>query len=173
MQRIVLTGGPGTGKTTVLDVLRGDGYATGDDAARSIIRKRKRAGLSPRPDPLAFAQQVFEKEVKTYHSVHSSPSFFERGIVDAVGSLFTAGALTEDGVNRLLRDYRYQEVFIFPPWEEIYCTDDERDHTFDHCVKVYEATLGFYRRQEYDPVEVPLGAVKNRVNFILDHVYDA
>ncbi len=48
--------------------------------------------------------------------------------------------------------------------------DDERDHTFDHAMKVYESTLRLYRRHEYDPIEVPLGAVRNRVNFILDHV---
>lgn len=173
MQRIVLTGGPGAGKTTTLDVLRNQGYATGDDAARSIIRERKRAGLSPRPDARTFAQQVFEKEVEAYRSVNSSPSFFERGMVEAVGSLLGAGTLDEDRANRLLRNYRYKAVFIFPPWEEIYCVDDERDHTFDHSVKVYQSILGFYRRHEYEPVEVPLGPVQHRVNFILDHVRDA
>lgn len=173
MQRIVLTGGPGAGKTTTLEVLRSHGYATGEDAARSIIRERKLAGLPPRPDALTFAQQIFEKEVETYHSVKSSPSFFERGVVEAVGSLFGAGALNEDRVNRLLSDYRYQAVFVFPPWEEIYCMDEERDHTFEHAVRVYESTLGFYRRHEYEPIEVPLGAVGNRVNFVLEHVRDA
>ena len=173
MQRIVLTGGPGAGKTTALDVLRSQGYATGDDAARSIIRERKRAGLSPRPDPRTFAQQVFEREVEAFHSVNTSPSFFERGIVDAVGSLLGAGALSEDAVERLLSEYRYQAVFIFPPWEAIYRMDDERDHTFDHAVRVYESTLAFYRRHEYEPIEVPLSAVEDRVDFILDQVHDA
>jgi len=170
MQRIVLTGGPGAGKTTALEVLRNHGYETGNDAARSIIRERKLAGLPPRPDALTFAQQVFEKEIEAYHSVKSSPSFFERGIVEAVGSLLGAGAVNEDRVNRLLVDYPYHAVFIFPPWEEIYCMDDERDHTFDHAVRVYDSILRFYRRNEYEPIEVPLGAVGDRVDFILDHI---
>ena len=46
--------------------------------------------------------------------------------------------------------------------------DDERDHTFDHAVMVYEPILGFYRRHEYEPIEVPLGAVGDRVDFILN-----
>ncbi len=154
----------------VLDELRSQGYATGDDAARSIIRERKRAGLSPRPEPLAFAQQVFEKEAKAYHSVASSPSYFERGIVEAVASLFGAGALDEERVEQLLRDHPYQAVFIFPPWQDIYRMDDERDHTFDHSVRVYESTLGFYRRHDYEPIKVPKGSVGDRVQFILDHV---
>ena len=115
MQRIVLTGGPGAGKTTALEVLSSHGYATGEDAARSIIRERKLARLSPRPDALTFAQQVIEKEIDAYLSVESSPSFFERGVVEAVGSLFEAGAVDEHRVNHLIRGYRYQTVFIFPP----------------------------------------------------------
>lgn len=173
LQRIVLTGGPGAGKTTALDVLRNHGFAIGEDAARSIIRERKRAGLTPRPDARTFAREIFEKEVKAYHSANGSPAFFERGIVEAVGSLFKAEVLDASEVNRLLREYRYQAVFILPPWEEIYCMDDERDHTFDHAVRVHDSTLEFYRRHDYDPITVPLSAAKDRVNFILDHVGDA
>ena len=170
MQRIVLTGGPGAGKTTVLEELRHRGYATGDDAARSIIRERKHAGLSPRPDPATFAKQVFEKEVASYHATTQSPTFFERGVVDAVGSLFGAGTLSEKEFGRLINDYPYQTVFIFPPWEEIYCTDDERDHTFEHSVKVYESILALYQRFSSTPIEVPLGTVDDRTNFILAHI---
>ncbi len=170
MQRVVLTGGPGAGKTATLDVLQERGYEIGTDAPRSIIRTRKDAGLSPRPDPLTFARQVFEREVETYRSAQRSPFFFERGVVEAVASLSAAGALQEDDVNRLLEAYRYQEIFIFPPWEEIYRMDDERDHTFDHSVRVYEATLMFYRQHGYEPIEVPRDTVAQRVEFVLDAV---
>ena len=170
MRRIVLTGGPGAGKTTALDLLNSRGYTTGGDAARSIIRERKGRGLPPRPEPRIFAEQVFEQEVKAYDTVDSSPAFFERGVVEAVASLVGAGVLNEDDVNRLLSDYSYQVVFIFPPWEEIYRTDDERDHTFEHSARVYKSILGFYRQHEYEPIEVPLGENHDRVDFILDNI---
>lgn len=170
MHRIVLTGGPGAGKTTVLEELRRRGYATGDDAARSIIRERRAAGLSPRPDALTFARQVFEKEVDAYQSKGFSPAFFERGVVEAVGLLLAAGALDEEDARQLLSKYRYQLVFLFPPWEDIYRTDDERDHTFDHAVKVHESTLQLYRRHGYTPIAVPPGTVENRVALILAHL---
>ena len=85
MQRIVLTGGPGAGKSTVLDVLQRQGYTTGEDAARSIIRERKAAGLSPRPVPSEFAKQVLDREIATYRSVTRSPTFLERGVAEAPG----------------------------------------------------------------------------------------
>ncbi len=170
MQRIVLTGGPGAGKTTTLAKLREQGFQTGEDAARTIIRTRKRAGLSPRPDALTFAQQVFAKELEAYDAATRSPAFFERGIVDAVALLLGAGGLNEAELDRLLTAYPYQAVFIFPPWEEIYCVDDERDHTFEHSVHVHETTLTLYRRYDYQPIEVPPDTADNRANFILDHL---
>lgn len=173
MERIVLTGGPGAGKTAVIEELRHLGYATGEDAARTIIRHRKQKGLSPRPPALEFARKIFEKELKAYQSVEHSPAFFERGIVDAAGLLLAAGAMNVDQVRRVIRTYPYQQVFILPPWRDIYRTDDERDNTFDHSVEVYESTLGFYRRHEYDPIEVPRCPVEDRVSFILKHACNA
>jgi predicted ATPase len=173
MQRIVLTGGPGAGKTRALELIRGQGYSTGEDAPRLIIRERKLAGLPPRPDALTFAQQVFDKEVEAYHSAKRSPSFFERGVVEAIASLLEADALTERRAEHLLSKYCYQAVFIFPPWKEIYRVDEERDHTFDHAVRVYEFTLQFYRRHGYEPIEVPRAGVAERAAFILNHLRDA
>ncbi len=168
MQRVVLTGGPGAGKTAVLQALAAKGYATGEDAPRSIIRERKDAGLSPRPDELSFAEEIFQREVDAYRSTSQSPTFFERGVVDAAGFLYSAGGLDDDEVARLIADYPYEEIFIFPPWEDIYCTDEERDQTFEHALAVYDSTLNLYQRVGYHPIEVPLLSVTNRTRFVLD-----
>lgn len=167
MQRIVLTGGPGAGKTTTINLLNHLGFETGRDAARSIIRERKKAGLPPRPDPITFAQQVLDQEMKAYRSPASSPSFFERGVVDAVAFMVETGGMTEVEAGPLLEACPYQAVFVFPPWEEIYCMDEERDQTFAHAERVFEATLAFYRDHGYKPVQVPLLPPPDRVQFIL------
>ena len=167
-RRIVLTGGPGAGKTVVLEQLQQRGYATGSDAARSIIRERKAAGLSPRPDAVSFGQLILKRELDAYNQVTQTPIFYERGIVDVVGSLHAAGALDASESQQLLRDHPYQAVFILPPWESIYCTDDERDHTFEHAQRVYESTLALYRRSGYEPIEVPCWTPGERATFVLE-----
>jgi predicted ATPase len=169
MKRIVLTGGPGSGKTTVLDILRERGYVVGIDVARSIIRERKAAGLSPRPEPRAFSEQILEKEIELYQTATSSPMFFERGITDVAGSLYGAGALDEHTSKLLVDRYRYEFIFLFPPWADIYRTDEERDHTFDHSVRVYESIRDWYPRFGYEVIEVPIDSPQVRAKFILDH----
>jgi len=173
MQRIVLTGGPGSGKTTVLDLFRESGYEVGVDVARSIIQARKAAGLSPRPEPLAFSEQILEREMELYQSATSAQMFFERGIVDVAGSLYGAGALDEHTSKLLVDRYRYEFVFLFPPWADIYRTDEERDHTFDHAVRVYESIRDWYPRFGYDVTEVPIGSPQVRAEFILDRIAHA
>lgn len=168
--RVVLTGGPGAGKTAVIEVLRTKGYEAAEDAARSIIRARKAAGLAPRPGPRVFAQQILKKEIENYRRVMRSPAFFERGVADAAGLLFGAGTLDDQDADRMIKRYRYDQVFLFPPWEEIYCVDDERDHTFDHAVRVYESTSAWYRRHGYELIEVPLGTPDARADFVLTRV---
>ncbi len=197
--RIVLTGGPGSGKSTVLEVLRNNGYATGEDAARSIIRERKAAGLTPRPEAKEFADQILAREIAAYRSVtlapplrYNEPSseepnneepnneeplkdglfdkvFFERGIVDVAGSLYGTGTLDEQATRQLIRKYPYEYVFLFPPWEDIYQMDEERDHTFDHSVLVYGSTRDWYRKVGYNIIEVPIDTPQARAEFILGH----
>ena len=173
MKRIVLTGGPGAGKTTVLDVLKTDGYAIGEDSARSIIRARKAAGLSPRPEHKAFAEQILEQEIATYHSATrseiSSSMFFERGVVEVAGMLKETGELDEDSLEQLIATYRYDYVFVFPPWEDIYQMDEERDHTFDHAIQVHESTRSWYLQLGYDIIDVPFDTPQARAAFILIH----
>ena len=69
------------------------------------------------------------------------------------------------------RRYRYaREVFIFPPWEAIYCHDEERKHSFAHAVEVCETITQAYRRCGYNVIEVPRAPVEDRVHFILHRV---
>jgi len=170
MKRIVLTGGPGSGKTTVLKILKQKGYTVGDDVARSIIRERIAVGLSPRPAPQAFAEQILEREIKLYLTATSAPMFFERGITDVAGSLFGTGALSEPGSKQLVDRYPYEHIFLFPPWADIYRTDEERDHTFEHSINVYESIQRWYPRMGYEVTEVPIDSPRARAEFILTNM---
>ena len=84
--------------------------------------------------------------------------FFERGVVDALCALDHVTPLDERELRKWLSKYPYySKVFVLPPWEAIYVNDAERDHTFEHAVRVDRITQEWYRRCGYEVVEVPKG----------------
>ncbi len=173
MPLIVFCGGPGVGKTSVITALHERGYACTSDSARALIRERLGQGLSPRPSPREFAEQLLEREKAQYrrHAGATWPVFFDRSLLDPLAMLHGQGNASAGVLQRLLTEYEYfPKAFIFPPWREIYVADAERDHAFEHVVAVHEGTAAWYRRCGYALIEVPRGTVEERCEFVLRQV---
>lgn len=169
----MVTGGPGGGKTTLLNALAARGYRVMPEAARRIIKGRLAAGRSPRPHAASFARAILDSDIEQYRSVtdQAGPVFFDRGVPDALYMLDLASAITEGEVAELIQRFPYNDrVFLLPPWEAIYSTDTERDQTFEESVAVFEGMKRWYSRWEYDTVEVPCTGVEARVSFILEAI---
>ncbi|MBM4117954.1 hypothetical protein FJ251_09480 [bacterium] len=55
----------------------------------------------------------------------------------------------------LLSKYDFHRtVLALPHWPEIYCTDAERDHSFEHAARVHEQLVWWYRLCGYSIYEV-------------------
>src|SRR5262245_26381750 len=96
MPRVLITGGPGVGKTTLLAELSAKGYVTVAESARAIISERRARGQSLRPEPVAFAREILRRDTEKYHA-HSAESgwvFFDRGLVEALGMLHEVAPLS-------------------------------------------------------------------------------
>ena len=174
--RFVFTGGPGAGKTTALEALSASGYICVPETARKLIRSRLNSGMSPRPDPIEFAENILEADIANYQDLPTmrETSFFDRGIVDALCMLEQCHAISEYEIKEILRKYPYNStVFLFPPWKAIYNTDGERDQSHAEAVHVYESLRSWYRNCGYCAVDVPIGDVRLRVDFILNSIIAA
>ena len=176
MARIVITGGPGAGKTTLLLALRDLGYTVVGDSPRAIIQERRRRGLSPRPDPEQFARDTLRMDIESFerHAANPGHVFFERGVVDALCGLDQVTPLGEAELRVWLSRYPYlSKVFVLPPWEAIYATDAERDHTFEHAVAVHRIAREWYLRCGYQAVDVPRVSVPERCKHVLRVLRDS
>lgn len=172
-QRYILTGGPGAGKTTVIKLLAARGFLCVPDHARMVIKSRKAKGLSPRPDPSSFGNAVLKMDVQAFERTkkHSGPVFYERGVFDSLYLHYQSGTVTSTELEQYKVNYPYAStVFFFPPWEEIYVQDAERDHSFEHAVKVGKITKDWYQELDCVVVEVPQLSPEQRVNFILAEI---
>jgi predicted ATPase len=171
MPCIVLTGGPGVGKTTLLAKLASTGYATVEESARAIIAERLASGLTRRPSPSEFAHQILGRDIEKYvaQPLTSEWVFFDRGLIDALGMLQEVSPMPREELKAILTKYPFhRSAFILPPWEAIYANDAERDQTYAEAVEVYEKLLKWYRVCGYDVHEVPHLPVAQRARHVLE-----
>ena len=171
----VITGGPGSGKTSLIEALARLGYAHTVEAGRAIIQDQLAVdgpGL-PWRDPLAFAELMLSWELRSYRMAEemSGPVFFDRGVTDLVGYLALVGRPVPPHISRAAEHFRYNgRVFVAPPWPAIYTQDAERKQTPEEAVRTYEALVAAYSSCGYELVSLPLVSVEERVRFVLDDI---
>jgi predicted ATPase len=169
----VLSGGPGGGKTSLLQYLASIGYTYVPETAREMIRERLLEGLPPRPEPAEFAREMFFKDYNNYISnmKRSAPLFFDRSFIDSAGLLRDSDIKMYDQIRatHLLNRYN-NKVFITPPWKEIYQNDPERDQAWEDAVDVYHRVCHWYKIHQYEIVMLPKESIEKRAAFILQQI---
>jgi predicted ATPase len=171
----VLTGGPGSGKSTLIAALERAGYARSVEAGRGVIQDQVAIGGQALPwsDPPAFAELMLGWEMRSYHMARheTGPVLFDRGMPDVVGYLRLLGLPAPMHMDKAARMFRYnRRVFIAPPWPEIFRQDGERRQDLDEAVRTYEAMVATYGDYGYELVEVPRASVEERARFVLERI---
>ena len=167
--RVVFTGGPGAGKTRLLQALASHGHAVVGETARAIIKGRQAQGLAPRPDPRAFAEAILARDIDNYHRFGDSRLvLFDRGVPDALCMLEQCDPSRHAELVAVAAQYPYHpKAFFLPPWQAIFETDAERDQSFADALRVYPPLAEWYRACGYQIVEVPRAGVVDRCAFVL------
>jgi predicted ATPase len=168
----VLTGGPGSGKSALIDALEQAGYARSVEAGRGIIQDQVSiAGRAlPWDDRIQFSELMLCWEMRSYRMAQqwTGPVFFDRGVLDVLGYLRLLGLPVPEHMQKAAEIFRYnRRVFIAPPWREIFQQDRERKQDFDEAVRTYDALAMTYCEYGYELVEIPRVSVEERVRFVL------
>jgi predicted ATPase len=165
----IITGGPGSGKTTLISAL--DGIHRMPEAGRAVIQDELAAGGSALPwrDPLAFAEKMLERDIASWEAarVLDGPVIFDRGIPDIVGYLRLTGTNAPTHMVQAAAERRYNNrVFIAPPWREIFTQDAERKQTFAEAEATYQAMREIYTELGYEMFLLPLASIEARAAFV-------
>ncbi|MGK0411892.1 MAG: putative ATPase [Polaribacter sp.] len=171
-QKIVLIGGPGTGKTTVLNALKAKDYYCFDEVSRDVILKAQKQGIEQLflTEPLLFSEMLLQGREEQYLKAHKSTKeivFFDRGIPDVHAYMnyfktdFPALFLEKS------KQHTYDLIFHFSPWKEIHTTDNERYESFEESTEIDIHLTRAYIELGYKIINVPFGSVAARTNFII------
>ncbi|MGN6279080.1 MAG: AAA family ATPase [Sphingomonas sp.] len=174
----VVTGGPGSGKSTLVDALAAAGVATSAEVGRAIIKEELARGGTALPwlDHRAFADRMVEREVAAHQAALASGDtvVLDRGVPDVIGFLRVSGLAVPPAIDAAARSVRYNpRVFIAPWWPDIFTTDAERKQTPEEARATFAVMVETYRDYGYRLVELPRATVAERVAFVRQEIGDA
>jgi predicted ATPase len=166
----LLTGGPGVGKTALIEELRRRGERVVEETHRRIIREQAASGGTALPwlDQQAYLARACREDIAIFEAMADVQEqvFFDRGILDSL-----VDAQAEPWMEAAARTHRYNATVFTPaPWREIYTQDDERKQSFEECLATHEAIKRRLVMLGYRPVEPPPGPVEARAAFVLEVV---
>lgn len=169
---VILTGGPGGGKSSILKALGDRGYLCVDEVARDLIKQEVAAGGGALPwkDSETFRDNMFREKIKVYESIdHEGVVFFDRGLIDCLAYSRLIDAKIPEEMDQISRNTRFNKiVFVTPPWKEIYQNDEERKQSFQEAIETYDQIVAAYREYGYETVDLPKVSVEKRIEFILE-----
>lgn len=167
----IVTGGPGAGKTTLIDALSAAGVATSPEVGRAVIREQLATGGTALPwsNHLAFAQAMIARELSARDKALASGRtvVLDRGAPDVVGFLRLSGLAVTPVIDRAARTQRYNpRVFLAPFWPAIFANDTERRQTPEEAEASEAVMRATYERYGYEVVDLPRLPVEQRVAFV-------
>ena len=176
-KRVVITGGPGAGKTSLINELNTLGYPTFSEYSRTLIEKAQNEGklnyfLS---EPHRFSEALFqgrkiqfEKITEVKKAKNSSFVFYDRGIHDIYAYLKAINHHSEAWYQKVTK-FQYDMVFLLEPWETIYKQDEHRLETFEEAKNYFSFIQEIYM-ERHRVVLVPKSSVSSRVVFIEEYL---
>lgn len=175
MSRFVITGGPGAGKTALIEALAAAGYACSAEAGRAIIRDQMAidGAALPWADRAAFAELMLSWEIRSHRMAGEQPGpvFFDRGVPDVMGYLRLCDLPVPPHVEKAASIFRYHRlVFLAPYWKEIFVKDEERRQDPAEAERTCAQMIATYTACGYEIVPLPLVPVAERVRFVLERI---
>jgi len=167
----VITGGPSSGKTTIINELSKLGFYTVPETARLLIDREKTDGKSLeeiRKDELEFQVKVLKLKIRIERKTPKNKIiFFDRAIPDSIAYYEILGIDSKE-LKEFCKEKRYKKIFFL---EQLpYKKDYARIEDGETANKISGLLFKAYSDLGYEIIKIPSLPVKDRVEMILSHI---
>ena len=168
----VITGGPGSGKTTTVNLLKAKGYHTTIEHARHYIDTKKITGKTVaeiRNNQKEFQTGILDMQIEQEASL--SPGeivFLDRALPDTLAYHRFLNLPVDERLANVLKAVAYKKIFIldFLPLVNDYARlEDEAAQR-----KIHSLLTELYESLPFPVVHVPVLQPEERVDFILNNL---
>lgn len=168
----VITGGPGSGKTTTIHLLRNKGYTTTIEHARHYIDTQRITGRTVeeiRKNQIEFQTGVLNMQIE--QEAWLSPAeivFLDRALPDALAYYRFLNLPVDERLNDLLKEASYKKIFIldFLPLVNDYA----RSENAKAQKEIHTLITEVYESLPFPVIYVPVLQPEERVDFILQNL---
>jgi predicted ATPase len=172
-KKVVIAGGPGTGKTSLINHLKTSGFLCYDEISRQVTLQARKDGIAQLflTEPLLFSEKLLEGRTQQFLQAAKESEnivFLDRGIPDVLAYMDHIGDAYPEHFVEACEKYKYDFIFILSPWQEIFTSDSERYESYEEAIEIHHHLLDTYKRFGYQLIDVPFGSLKNRSDFILE-----
>lgn len=171
-KKIVITGGPGTGKSSVIAELERRGQVCFEEISRQVTLEARKNGVEQLflTQPLLFSQLLLEGRANQFDEAErldNTTVFMDRGIPDVLAYMNFYGSDYPDSFINVCENKVYDMVFILSPWQEIFKRDSVRYESFEQSQLIHEHLVAIYKKFNYQLIDIPFGTVESRVDYIM------
>ena len=177
-QKIVVTGGPSTGKTSLIEAMQDSGYVCYPEVVRQMTLDAKNKGslsnygtnpIALVANPLDFNKKILDARLEQYRESEGSGDafiFFDRGLPDVLAYMEYYKQEVPKEFRSIIKKHAYDRVFFLPIWQEIFVQDGERFESYEEAMQLTDCLYKTYSELNYDIIEIPKSSVVERVGFI-------
>ena len=172
----LLIGGPSTGKSTVLEALSDRGYWCFPEISREVTQEARQLGIEHLflDEPLKFSEMLLKGRIKQFEeaeTLNTHEVFIDRGIPDVTAYMDHFNEKYPLDFINANKKYHYDNVFLFPIWNDIYTQDDERFEDLELAQNLQHSLITTYENLGYDLIEIPKSRINERIEFILNKIH--
>jgi len=172
--KIIITGGPCSGKTSVLNELEKRGYKVVPEAAIQLIHAENEGEkrVYPWTEFDAFQKRVIEKQIEN-EKVYENEKLvlLDRSLIDGEGYYANRGMNPPETLPAQVKAAKYDVVFILDMLPEKYWTVNDGEHrrmqTYADGQSIHTRIIEVYERSGLKIINIPvLEPVEDRTNLI-------
>jgi len=168
----VITGGPCTGKTTMVDMLASQGYKTTIEHARHYIDTQRENGETVeeiRANKKRFQEGVLDMQIEEEQGLDPQDMvFLDRALPDAKAYYQFLNLKYDKKLQDAMELFCYKKIFILDRLPLV--NDYARREDTEEQIRIHNLIIEVYESLPCPTIFVPVLSPNERMNFIIDNI---